>query len=573
MTRRLALALSALLAVFSPAEAAPPRLVVVVVADQLRADLLQRYEGLFEAGESRGFLRFVAEGATYRRAVYRYATTFTGPGHALVLTGSYPYRNGVAGNYWYDRKLGKMAYCVQDLETEWAPVGVEKAKSISPRTLLGSTVGDELKLASPASKVASFAIKDRSAVFLGGHAADAAVWCDDQGTGRLVTSRYYGDALPKKIVALDGGAAGPALADRILAEFPEWRLLREPALYAARSGVAEDAPRFENRPIERAWPWAGSAFPHVFPKSKDDPLFPSRYFLLATSPFGDDLTLRAALALREEYALGEDDVPDVLAVSFSSPDYVGHAFGPDSWETMDELLRLDSKIAALFAALDAVPGLAGRYVIALTSDHGVASVPALSKSRGLDAGTVEFAAKGEHWKTINREMTRKLAPYAAGEERVWIGGFEEPSFALVPAALARAGVAETAARAALKEILLSGVVPGVLAAFTREDLERTGRPGDVLEAAMRRSYYPPRGGDVYVVMRPFWLEPRSFATTHGQPHAYDADVPLLLYGQGVRKGARFDECDVIDLAPTLSRLLGVNAPSQSEGRVLSEALE
>jgi predicted AlkP superfamily pyrophosphatase or phosphodiesterase len=547
----------------------PPRLVVLISIDQFRGDYLTRFSDLWlppfsvppdaagaaeGAGRTVGGFRYLMEqGAYFTDAHHDHFPLFTGPGHAVMLTGAPPYKSGIVGNSWYDRELGRRRYCVED---ETSPlVGAAATMSggaartgISPATLRVSTVGDELKMATGGrSRVWGLALKDRAAVLMAGRLADGALWFDDQ-SGAWISSRYYrpDGALPPWVAAWNGQRRADAWFGK------DWT----PSVPAAA--------------LARAWTpgsrWAedpsalGTGFPHRITGGAAKP--GKDYFTaLATTPFGNDLTLDTARELVRREGLGRGEVPDLLAINLSSNDYIGHAFGPDSPEVLDAAVRTDRQLAAFFEFLDqAVPGGLARVLLAVTADHGVAPVPGAAREARLPAGAFDEAAltaAAEH---------ALAAAYGPGK---WLTALVESNLYLDLAALD----AHQIPHAAAEEIAAAAIarLPGIYAAYGRARILEGRLPRTDVAERIQRSFHPRLSGDVVVVSEPFWVPGKLSGTTHGSPYAYDTQVPLLLAGPGIRAGRFAGRVSTLDLAPTLADILGVLQPAGCEGRVLAEA--
>jgi predicted AlkP superfamily pyrophosphatase or phosphodiesterase len=529
-----------------PEVAPPPRvkLAVVVVVDQLRADYLDRWKALFGPD---GFARLLADGAWFENCHYPYATTTTGPGHASVLTGCSPDRHGIINNEWYDRAAGADVYCAG--VPRYTPVPPDpnlsaKAKrrgAGSPDRLLSPTVADALKAATGGrGKVVGLSLKDRGAVLPCGKTPDGAYWFDD----RFCTSTYYRDALPKWAAGLN--ASG--LADQWFKK--PWEKLRADVNYDRHAGA--DAAAGEGTGSKQ-----GTTFPHPTDGGQGKP-GPAYYTAVETSPFGNDLLLAAAKAAVEGEGLGADATPDLLVVSFSSNDLVGHVWGPDSQEVLDVTLRTDLVLADLLKYLDGKVG-AGGYAVVLTADHGVCPLPEAAKD--------------------GRVAKRpQLAPLVAGAEAFlaarfggpagpkWVEAVSLPHVYLNHRRLKDAGVDPVAAAGELAGWLRGQ--PEVYRAYPRAEVVAAPAGGeDKILAAVRKSYHPDRGGDVFIVGRPFWLFGSAeypTGTTHGSPHEYDTHVPLLVYGPGVTGGRRAEPVAPQQAAPIAAAFLGVPAPRDCE---------
>jgi predicted AlkP superfamily pyrophosphatase or phosphodiesterase len=518
-----------------PARPERPRLCVLIVVDQLCADALERFAPYLT---EQGFRRLAREGAVFAFARHRHATTQTGPGHATIATGAYPDQHGIVGNRWIDREIGRAVYCVED-----------PACGRSPRSLCSTTFGDELVMASGGnSRVVALSMKDRAAILLAGRLGRAYWW--EPSSGSFSTSAFYlqGASLPPEIAA--------------------WNAQRPLERYRGRPwerALPESAYLFlgpDDRPFERDVPFLGRAFPHRLPGA-GAPVADLGRAIVAT-PFSNELLADLArTVLRAEGLGGREGATDVLAVSFSAHDRIGHLWGPDSHESFDETVRLDRSIADLLGAIDAAAG--GRAIVALTADHGGAPPPEASRARGFDAGRLDPKAIA-----ACAEAALDRAFGADG----WTIGFEFPGLYLDPRKLAAHGLAPEAAERVAAEALRG--MPGIAFAFPRTDLARGAVPPSDLGRAVSLAFDARRSGDVTVVAAPFWYldeDPEEAAATHGTPYAYDQHVPLILRGPGVRPGRYDRPVSVADLAPTLALLLGAPLTSGCEGAPLAEAIE
>lgn len=518
--------------------AARPRLVVVIAVDQLRADYMDRYRPFFSPG---GFNLFLQRGARLAAARYEHATTSTCPGHAVMLTGSYGSVNGIIGNDWYDVPAGREVYCAAD--TTVRLIGSDR-EGRSPRNLSTGTVGDVLKVATGGrSRVLTVSQKDRSAIMLGGHLADAAYWMEDT---LFVTSTYYGADLPRWVSDFNAEGRIATYAGK------QWQRLLPAAAYAmvGPDDVATEADEAGS----------GRVFPHPIAEGPGEEFVES----FEITPFGNDILADFAMRAVVEEGLGRDTVPDLLGISFSANDRVGHAYGPESHEVMDVTVRLDRTLARLFAFLDRRVGL-GNVMMVLTADHGVAPLPEVFAA--LHPGV---SARRFHPAVVDTAVSAALtARFGPAPAPGWVAHHDQPQLYLNQAALrARrvpAGEAERVAQAAVLAI------PGVHEALTSAELASAraqgARSGEVL------SYYPGRSGDLYYQMAPYIVvDDEATGTGHGTPWAYDQQVPVLFHGRRIVPGTRYTPAAVADIAPTLSALLGLTAPGGSQGRVLAEIL-
>jgi len=517
-----------------------PRLVVAIAVDQLRADYMDRFRPYFGRG---GFNLFLQRGASFAAARHEHATTSTCPGYAVMLTGSYGSVSGIIANEWYDAVAGREVNCAAD--TTVRAIGAD-TEGRSPRNLKGTTVGDLLKISTGGrSRVITVAGKDRSAIMMGGHLADAAYWMEDT---LFVTSTYYRSGMPKW--ARQFNAAG-----KVTSYFgKKWDRLLPAAAYEM---VGPD-----DVPAEADAAGMGRTFPHTI--AGGPTLGPAFIQAFDLSPFGNDVLVDFALRAVVEEGLGRDTVPDLLGIGFSANDYVGHAYGPDSHEVMDATIRLDRSLARLFAFLDRSIGLAN-VVAVLTADHGVAPLPEVFARLHPGASARRF-----HPATVDTAVNAALeARYGAAPAPGWVTYHGQPQIYLNRRALRTKRVAVEEAERVVQAAVMS--VPGVHQALTATELAAAraagARTGEVL------SFHPARSGNIYYEMEPYILVAGgATGTSHGTPWAYDQQVPLLWYGSRILPGVRRTPAAVADIAPTLSALLGLTAPGGSQGRVLSEVL-
>jgi predicted AlkP superfamily pyrophosphatase or phosphodiesterase len=530
-----------------------PRLAVLVVFDQLRADYLTRWHDLFGPD---GFRRLEAGGAWFRNCHYPYADTFTGAGHASVSTGCSPDRHGVIDNDWYDREAQAPVDCVATDRYEAVPpppggakdgAPTKKSGGAAPERLLKPTLADALKEATGGrGQVVSLSFKNRSAVLPGGRRPDACYWVGEGG-GLFITSTYYRDRLHPWVEEFNRAGRADAWFGQT------WDRLR-PGLDYDRSSGPDDV-RGEGLGLVRK-----RTFPH--PLTGGPQQLKSVYYNeLYNSPFGNDLLLGLARRALEAEKLGSRAAPDLLCLSFSSNDAVGHCWGPDSQEVLDVTLRSDLIVKQLLEALDAQVGK-GRYVLALTADHGVCPLPEVARSRGQEAGRIDAsrlrAGALEH---LNRT-------FPGGEKGArWVEATAAEWFYLNRALLRQRGLDQSKVEESLAGWLRKQ--PGIQKAYTRSQLVAGVPPGDELGQRVRRSFHPGRSGDVAAVVKPYHLLawPFQTGTHHGTPHAYDTHVPLLVYGPGVRRGVRHEAVTPLATAAILARLLGIKPPAGAQDPV------
>ncbi len=532
----------------SAAESPPPKLAVVIAVDQLRADYLVRFRPYFGAG---GFNRLLDGGTDFTNARYRHAFTVTAPGHAQILSGAFARDHSIIGNEWLDRDSWEQINSVEDRDSPLvginpgelgAAAALNPAKTgRSPKNLRTTTVGDALKkLHGANSKVFSASNKDRSAILLGGHHADGAYWDE---AGKFVTSRHYRAELPAWVAAFNAEKRAQSHFGRV------WERLLAPAIYEKVQGP-DDVPGET----------VSFGFTRTFPKKVDggSTQISAAYFdAYENSPFStEDLGAFVQRAIVEE-KLGQHAATDLLAISFSQIDTIGHSYGPDSHEVMDSMLRLDRVLAALFDTLDREVGLA-RCVIVLTADHGVSPLPEVAP--GKPPGRVKG---GELDTACTRVLDNAFGPLPPGE--LWFTR-DNFSYHLRPSALAAKEISASAAARVLQIALR--LHPAVAEVYTRAELLAATPEGESSLAMTRRSYHADRGRDVLFILKPYHFISRAMGTTHGLPYDYDTHVPIVWFGAGVPQSVRSEAAGVDDIAPTLSALLGVPAPPHAKGRRL-----
>jgi predicted AlkP superfamily pyrophosphatase or phosphodiesterase len=523
-----------------------PRLAVVVVFDQLRGDYLTRWNDLF--GQE-GFRRLERDGAWFQNCHYPYAETVTGAGHASIATGCSPATHGIISNDWYDRAAGEAVNCVEsDRYRQVPPAGrqTKKPTGVSPERLLAPTLGDALKAATGGQgRVVSLSFKDRSAALPGGRQPDACYWLDAT-TGTFVTSTYYRDRLPSWVEELNRRRT----ADRWFGH--DWTRLRPGLDYERWSGPDDVAG--EGRGI-----FQGRTFPHPMTGGLRSPggLY---YQALYTSPFGNDLLLDLVERAVDAEQLGRHASPDLLCVSFSSNDPIGHVWGPDSQEVLDVTLRSDLIVQQLLATLDARVGR-GRYLLALTADHGVCPLPEVSRRQGKDADRIPTDL------LLSKARGFLNDTFSGGDARDrWFDATPTPWIYLNQKLLARRGLQSSRVEEALAGWLRKQ--SGIQSVYTRTQLLHGVPADDAVGQAVRRSFHPDRSGDLMIVLKPYWLfSSLLMSTTHGTPHPYDTHVPLLVLGPGVRPGVRQDRVTPQAAAAILARGLGIDPPAKAEAPV------
>jgi predicted AlkP superfamily pyrophosphatase or phosphodiesterase len=546
-----------------------PRLVLLIVVDQFRYDYLSRFGDLFG---SRGIGRLMREGASWTEANFDHVPTFTAPGHAVFMTGASPAQTGIIANDWYERETGKRVKSITDDSTMML-AGKPNEKGKGPRRLLCSTVGDELRLADgDRSKVVGISAKDRSAILPAGRRANAAYWFSTDN-GNIISSTYYFERLPEWVVRFNNRHMADALFGA------RWdRLLPNEAEYLRRAG-RDDVP-WENLDKSSA---DTNFFPHVVTGGSSVPDKPF-YRALDYTPFSNDMLVAFAEEVMVNERLGAGEDTDVLSVSFSANDYVGHRFGPYSQEAMDMTLRVDQQIGKLLDFVDMHVGL-GNSIVIFTADHGASPVPEqaalqnLAGRRYQKADLLKVAEEGlrTRYARKDRPATDYIQTFRNRDETE--PGLLNSNFYLNRTALRRDGIDLDEAERVLGAAVMK--VSGVARYFTRQQLENNSiSPADPVARRVLHGFYSQRSGDVIIVYEPYSIQfdppddptdPRSSAT-HGSPYSYDTHVPLIIMGRGFAPGRYAQAAAPTDIAPTLAHVLDVEAPSCSVGRVLAEAL-
>lgn len=511
----------------------PPRLVVLLVVDQMRTDYVERFQGDWTGG----LKRMLTTGAQFSNTAYPYASTFTCSGHATISTGAFPYSHGIFQNTWFDRERGELIPCTYD-GTATAVVYGGTGRHDGPGLLRATTFSDALR-AQRGARVVSLSLKGRSAIMMAGHGGVAVTWLTESGDGWQTSTAYTREPVSAVQTYLTGH---PREADAAAI----WERLLPLARYPESDDASGEAPP----------PGWTRTFPH--PLAGEPGTAPGRFRdLWQRSPWANAYLGRMAASLAESWRLGTGDSTDMLAVSFSSPDLLAHQFGPHSQEVRDMYARLDATIGELFARLDRLVGSRG-YVVALTADHGVADIPEQARTRGRDAGRVSTGAIRE---AIEELMVKA---FGAGHYVARVNSGEIYFHPGVLDRLRRSPVVFDAMATRLQEW------PGVARVFRPEEIAGQTSSSDSMVRAFALSYVPDRSGDLLFVTKPGWILSTS-GTTHGSAHPADQRVPLLLMGSGIRQGSFAEAATPADIAPTLARLIGIDFP-RADGRPLTAAL-
>ncbi len=516
---------------FDPEE--QPKLIVGIVVDQMKYDYLTRY---WEHYTEEGFKRLVNDGYNFANHHFNYFPTYTGPGHAAIYTGATPSVNGIIGNSWFDRDLNRNLYVVEDT-TVTTVGGTGDVGMMSPRNLLSSTFSDELKKVSKASRIIGISLKDRGAVLPAGHLGDLALWYDDS-SGNFISSTWYTQELPKWVTEFNEKGDARKYSKET------WQTLLPMDRYTNSNS--------DNSPYEGTYRWEEQpVFPHEMGKAEGD-----AYWTVKNTPFGNTLIKDLAKSAIENEKLGMDEATDLLAISFSSTDYIGHQYGPHSVEIEDTYIRLDRDLADLFSTLDEKVGQ-GNYMIFLTSDHGVVDVPAQLE---------ETRQPGGYFNT-NR-TTQLLLNYLTdtyGQE-TWIRALANQQIYLNRELIEQKQIDLEEMQQDIANFMLQ--FEGVLSTNTATNFT-TEKYEESLQGMYQRGFQYQRSGDVYIQLEPGWLISSSrTGTSHGSPYNYDTHVPMLMYGWGIPQGGTFKKTVVTQLAPTVSGLLQIPLPNGSDANPL-----
>ncbi|TBH74029.1 alkaline phosphatase PafA [Aquirufa nivalisilvae] len=508
-----------------------PALVVGIVVDQMRYDYLYKYQDRYS---DNGFKRLMREGLNCQDNHYNYAPTVTAAGHASVYTGTVPAVHGIVGNDWTDVATGKKVYCTEDSTV--TTVGTTgKTGFMSPKNLWTSTITDQLRISQNfRSKTIAIALKDRGAILPGGHTANGSYWYDSK-EGRWITSTFYMKELPSWVQKFNA-------EEKALKYVKQgWNTLYPIDTYVQS---AEDNLPFEGKlPSEKT-----PTFPHALEG-------PNPLEIIRSTPYGNSITKDFALKAIEEEKLGQNNNTDFLAVSFSSTDYVGHAFGPQSIELEDTYLRLDRDIAELLSYLDKQFGK-DRVLVFLTADHAVAEVPGYLQSKKMPGGVFEAnKALTEAKSALQKEF---------GSDKLIIGS-ENSQFYIDHSLVEKLAIN----RKKLHQVILAAYskIEGTSTIIDMQDVANSTLIQPYKDL-VTNGYNPARSGDFMILLKPQWFMGGKTGTTHSTLYAYDTHVPLLFYGWKVKPQELSSRTSISDISTTLANWLGCMEPSGSIGKII-----
>ncbi len=510
-----------------------PKLVVGMVIDQMRWDFLYRFNERFGNG---GFKRLLKEGVSCENTYIPYTPSYTAAGHACIYTGSVPALNGMIGNNWFERDQKKLVYCTDDTVQTVGSNSI--AGKMSPVKLWSTTITDELRLATNfQNKTIAIALKDRGSILPGGHTSNASYWFDNASAG-WITSTFYMNALPAWVKKFND----KKLPDQYLAQ--NWNTLYPLSTYEQST---PDSNAFENNLTGE-----DRTFPHL-----TSAITTGKYDAFRATPFGDTYTFEMAKAAIENEKMGKGSSTDFLALSLSSPDYIGHTFGPNSIEIEDEYLRLDQQLSIFLNYLDVTIGK-GQYLIFLTADHGVANNPVFLTDRKIPAGSFNMAAfrhqlddSLEKLFMVKSLITQTINyQFYLDDELIKLHGLDKKK---------------------IKDYIISSLLrqPAVASAVDLSDLTNTTLQ-ERTKWMLTNGYNAKLSGDIQFLLKPQWLESWLLGTTHGSWNPYDTHIPLLWFGWHVKQGAVHREVYMNDIAPTLATFLHIQAPGASTGKVITE---
>ena len=514
-----------------------PKLVVGIVVDQMKMEYLYRFSDDFSAN---GFKRLMDNGFVFHNAHFNYMPTYTAPGHASIYTGTTPSVNGIVGNDWFSRKLGKGMYCTEDDSVKTIGNGTAKEGAMSPKNLQSTTITDELRLGTNfKGKVIGMSLKDRGAILPAGHFANWAFWFS--GTGAFISSTFYGEKLPDWVTEFNNQKNYLPYINK------GWSLLKPAADY--NESLPDDNP-YEGKLYNSDKP--------VFPYNLEEMYEKNDAGVICSTPFGNNLLADFAKKAIEKEELGKDNVTDFLAVSFSSTDYVGHILGPRSMELQDTYLRLDLTIADFLNYLDKTVGK-DNYLLFLTADHACAENANHLKDHKYDVKNVP-----------SKDISKSLKDFSSTTFGVnLVVDYSNFNIYLNKELIKTKGLDLVKVKQDFRAFLMTQ--EQVKKVYTEEEiLASTGN--DYYLNFINNGYDVSQNGDMVVLDKPGYIEYGATGTSHGTPYAYDTHAPLLFYGWKIKPGESFDKKEITQIAPTLALKLKIEMPNGTKSKVLEEIL-
>lgn len=513
-----------------------PKLVIGIVVDQMRPDYLSRFYNKFSEG---GFKRIMHDGNVCENTFINYLPSYTGPGHTCIYTGSVPALHGIASNDWIDKLSGKPIYCTAD-PTVQAVGGTDRAGKMSPRNLWATTITDELRLASNfQSKVIAISLKDRASILPGGHSANAAYWMDDSNSV-FMSSSYYMNTLPDWVNTFNQKGLAKSYMNK------DWNVLNDIKTYTEST---QDNNAYEGKFTGET----NTSFPHKTSSFKT--------IDIKKTPYGNSILFDFANETISKEEMGQGSTTDFLCMSLSSPDYVGHQFGPNSIEIEDTYIRLDLELAAFLNNLDDKIG-AGNYTIFLTADHGVAHNPQFLLDHKIAAGFFFGSSlKTELNGMLQNVYHSNTLVRSVGENFIFLNDLSLDSV--------------KAKRQDVINTILKQLTPHeeIQFAVDMQNIQQSVLPTPIKEMAIN-GYVSRRSGDILLLLNPAWLDAYAkTGTTHGTWNPYDTHIPLIWYGCGIQKGVTRRMTHMTDIAATLATLLHVQMPNACIGEPIVEVVK
>jgi predicted AlkP superfamily pyrophosphatase or phosphodiesterase len=527
------------------AQTVRPKLAVGIVIDQMRMEYLYRFSSGFGNG---GFNRLLNEGFVCYNTQINYLPTVTGPGHASIYTGTTPKYHGICGNDWFDRDTHHSMYCASDSLVETVGNNKNEKGSFSARNVLVPTLGDVLKLSTAKhGKVYAISLKDRAAAFPAGHAADGAFWFDKK-TGNFVSSTYYMNSLPDWLTKFNRTRKADSYLDSIWKPFhkadsyrfslPEKEYLK----YSIGKGLDSLSQITLRQSLKKG-------------EAMYEPIY--------ASPFGNKILTDLAIETIRNTELGKDAYPDLLAISYSSTDVVGHAYGPLSKELNDTYLRLDTELARLLDALDKYVGK-GNYVLFLTADHGMSDIPGLLTDNKIPGGYLDDIK-------LRKQIDSMLVnQYGPGK---WVNAIEEDQIYLNHNLISQNNINLTEIQNRVAYFVRGK--EGIADAYTANQLTQYDFENS-LSGRVQKGFCFRRGGDVLIPLMPGWMatsDRDDVAATHGSGFNSDTNIPLIWFGSGIPEGHSYQHYNVTDIAPTVSALLHIMYPTAAIGNPITDVLK
>lgn len=518
-----------------------PKLIIGIVVDQMRYDYLYKFQQHYVQG---GIKRLIKEGRSFENAHYNYVPTYTGPGHAAIYSGTSPMINGIIANDWFDRNANQIVYVTQD-DTAQTIGSDSKRGKMSPKQLESTTITDELKIFSNGrSRVFGIALKDRGSILPAGHAADAAYWFDVE-KGKWISSSFYLQQLPSWVENFNSK------------NWPDFYLNQTWDLFLPQEKYIESTN--DNEIYEK--PFKGEEKP-IFPHDLKSIRKHYDYRLLNATPFGNTITTDFAIALLENEKLGKNpnNAIDFLALSYSSTDYIGHQFGPNSIEIEDTYIRFDRELKRLFDFIDQHIGMENTLIF-LTADHAAMYSIGFLQSQKIPAG---FFDEEKYKADLNEYLVQKYA-------------VENPILEVINIQIYLNRSAFTSKKIDL-ELIKDDIVSfslnyhsSIKFALKNTDLMRNNYHSHPIYGKVQRGFHYHKSGDVVLVLNSEWFDSHHAGkggTSHGSPYNYDTQIPLIFMGKGIEKGRIHTPASVTDIASTISYYLGISAPSGNIGNPL-----